>query len=119
MGGECDDSEGYFVRPTVLLSDDPGDEAFRTEYFGPILAVHVYPDEQFDDILDVVDGGSSYALTGAVIADDRAAVATHLLNRGLDITPDRVAVVNGAQHGLTVTAMAALRPGGSVPRRGS
>ena len=76
VGGECDDSEGFFVRPTVLLSDDPSDEAFRTEYFGPILAVHVYPDEKFDDIVDVVDGGSKYALTGAVIADDRAAVQT-------------------------------------------
>ncbi len=75
-GGECDDSEGFFVRPTVLLSDDPSDEAFRTEYFGPILAVHVYPDEKFDDIIDVVDSGSKYALTGAVIADDRAAVQT-------------------------------------------
>jgi len=75
-GGEYDDSEGYFVRPTVLLSDDPGDEAFSTEYFGPILAVHVYPDEKFEDILGVVDGGSRYALTGAVIADDRAAVQT-------------------------------------------
>ena len=76
VGGECDNSEGYFVRPTVLLSDDPSDEAFSTEYFGPILAVHVYPDEKFDDIIDVVDGGSKYALTGAVIADDRAAVQT-------------------------------------------
>ncbi|MCI4674897.1 L-glutamate gamma-semialdehyde dehydrogenase [Candidatus Mycolicibacterium alkanivorans] len=76
VGGECDDSEGYFVRPTVLLSDDPSDEAFSTEYFGPILAVHVYPDDKFDDILGVVDAGSKYALTGAVIADDRAAVQT-------------------------------------------
>ncbi|MEO3757662.1 L-glutamate gamma-semialdehyde dehydrogenase [Mycobacterium sp. B14F4] len=74
VGGEYDDSEGYFVRPTVLLSDDPTDEAFRTEYFGPILAVHVYPDDDYDRILDVVDGGAAYALTGAVIADDRAAV---------------------------------------------
>ncbi|MGY4711912.1 L-glutamate gamma-semialdehyde dehydrogenase [Mycolicibacterium sp. CBM1] len=74
VGGECDDSEGFFVRPTVVLSDDPGDEAFSCEYFGPILAVHVYPDEQFEDILPVIDGGSRYALTGAVIADDRAAV---------------------------------------------
>jgi 1-pyrroline-5-carboxylate dehydrogenase len=74
VGGEYDDSEGYFVRPTVLLSDDPADEAFSTEYFGPILAVHVYPDEAYDDILDVVDTGAKYALTGAVIADDRAAV---------------------------------------------
>ncbi|MGX9787316.1 L-glutamate gamma-semialdehyde dehydrogenase [Mycobacterium sp. MMS18-G62] len=74
VGGEYDDSEGYFVRPTVLLSDDPTDEAFSTEYFGPILSVHVYPDEAYDRILDVVDTGAKYALTGAVIADDRAAV---------------------------------------------
>jgi len=74
VGGEYDDSEGYFVRPTVLLSDDPTDEAFREEYFGPILAVHVYDDDRWDDVLDVVDAGSKYALTGAVIADDRAAV---------------------------------------------
>ena len=62
------------MRPTVLLSDDPTDEAFSTEYFGPILAVHVYPDDKFTDILDLVDSGSKYALTGAVIADDRSAV---------------------------------------------
>lgn len=74
-GGEYDDSEGYFIRPTVLLSDDVTDEAFSTEYFGPILAVHVYPDNDYDDILGIVDTGSKYALTGAVIADDRYAVA--------------------------------------------
>jgi 1-pyrroline-5-carboxylate dehydrogenase len=74
VGGEYDDSKGYFVRPTVLLSDDPTDEALRTEYFGPILAVHVYPDDEYDEILDVVDRGAKYALTGAVIADDRTAV---------------------------------------------
>lgn len=74
VGGEYDDTEGYFVRPTVLLSDDPTDESFRTEYFGPILAVHVYPDDEYDRILDVVDTGATYALTGAVIADDRSAV---------------------------------------------
>jgi 1-pyrroline-5-carboxylate dehydrogenase len=73
-GGEYDDSEGYFVRPTVLLSDDPTDEAFSNEYFGPILAVHVYDDDRWDDILGVVDRGSKYGLTGAVIADDRSAV---------------------------------------------
>jgi 1-pyrroline-5-carboxylate dehydrogenase len=76
VGGEYDDSEGYFVRPTVLLSDDPTDESFCTEYFGPILSVHVYADDEYDRILDVVDGGAKYALTGAVIADDRAAVLT-------------------------------------------
>ena len=74
VGGEYDNSEGYFVRPTVLLSDDPTDEAFSTEYFGPILSVHVYADDEYDRILHVVDKGAKYALTGAVVADDRAAV---------------------------------------------
>jgi 1-pyrroline-5-carboxylate dehydrogenase len=73
-GGEYDDSEGYFVRPTVLLSDDPTDESFSTEYFGPILSVHVYPDDDYERIIGVVDTGAKYGLTGAVIADDRAAV---------------------------------------------
>ncbi|OSC40080.1 L-glutamate gamma-semialdehyde dehydrogenase [Mycobacterium decipiens] len=75
-GGEYDDTVGYFVRPTVLLSDDPTDESFATEYFGPVLSLHVYPDEQYERILDVIDTGSRYALTGAVIADDRDAVLT-------------------------------------------
>jgi 1-pyrroline-5-carboxylate dehydrogenase len=74
VGGEYDDSEGYFVRPTVLLGDDPTDEAFASEYFGPILSVHVYPDDEYERILEVIDTGSRYALTGAVIADDREAV---------------------------------------------
>ena len=74
VGGEYDDSKGYFVRPTVLLSDDPTDEAFAAEYFGPLLSVYVYPDDQYAQILDVIDTGSRYALTGAVIADDRQAV---------------------------------------------
>jgi 1-pyrroline-5-carboxylate dehydrogenase len=76
VGGEYDDSVGYFVRPTVLLSDDPADESFSTEYFGPLLSVHVYPDNQYEEVLDVIDTGSRYALTGAVIADDRQAVLT-------------------------------------------
>ncbi|MEV6278976.1 L-glutamate gamma-semialdehyde dehydrogenase [Nocardia sp. NPDC051832] len=78
VGGQADDSVGYFVEPTVLLGDDPADEAFHTEYFGPILAVHVYDDSvagSFDAALDLVDRGASYGLTGAVIAEDRTAVA--------------------------------------------
>ncbi|WP_369069542.1 L-glutamate gamma-semialdehyde dehydrogenase [Kineococcus terrestris] len=73
-GGAYDDSEGFFVRPTVLLGDDPTDAAFREEYFGPLLAVHVYDDDRFSDVLRTVDAGSPYGLTGAVVADDRAAV---------------------------------------------
>ncbi|MXP22740.1 L-glutamate gamma-semialdehyde dehydrogenase [Gordonia sp. HNM0687] len=74
-GGGCDDSTGYFVRPTVLLSDDPTDEAFATEYFGPILAVHVYDDASFDDTLRLVDTTAKYALTGSIIATDLDAAA--------------------------------------------
>ncbi|MEV6767151.1 L-glutamate gamma-semialdehyde dehydrogenase [Nocardia sp. NPDC051030] len=76
-GGTCDDSEGYFVRPTVLLSDDPGDESFATEYFGPILSVHVYDDDApggYADVLATVESTSPYALTGAIFARDRQAV---------------------------------------------
>ena len=74
-GGGCDDSQGWFVDPTVLVGEDPKHEVFATEYFGPILAVHVYPDEDYVAILDVVDSTSPYALTGGVFATDRAAVA--------------------------------------------
>ncbi len=74
VGGGCDDSQGWFVQPTVLLGADPQHEVFATEYFGPILAVHVYSDDDYAAILDVVDSTSPYALTGAVFATDRAAV---------------------------------------------
>ncbi|MEP9394037.1 L-glutamate gamma-semialdehyde dehydrogenase [Gordonia sp. VNK1] len=76
VGGQCDDSEGFFVRPTVLLGDDPTDEAFTTEYFGPILSVHVYDDADFEKTLRAVDSSARYALTGSIIATDVAAVAT-------------------------------------------
>ncbi|MFE9104734.1 L-glutamate gamma-semialdehyde dehydrogenase [Actinomadura geliboluensis] len=75
VGGEVDDSRGYFVRPTVLESSDPTDEIFTREYFGPILGVHVYDDGDYDTVLTQMEGVSEYGLTGAVIAEDRAAVA--------------------------------------------
>ena len=76
-GGQADDSRGWFVRPTVLVGTDPTDEAFTTEYFGPLLAVHVYADSDYDRVLaGLADPGAHrYALTGAVIARDRAAAA--------------------------------------------
>ncbi|MFE4502888.1 L-glutamate gamma-semialdehyde dehydrogenase [Rhodococcus sp. NPDC056743] len=75
VGGKADDSVGYFVRPTVLLVDDPRDEAMTHEYFGPILSIHVYDDDSFAQILDEVDAATPYALTGSIFATDRAAVA--------------------------------------------
>jgi 1-pyrroline-5-carboxylate dehydrogenase len=74
VGGGCDDSQGWFVQPTVLLGDNPKHDIFATEYFGPILAVHVYPDNDYADILDIIDSTSPYSLTGAVFATDRNAV---------------------------------------------
>ncbi|MFJ7247961.1 L-glutamate gamma-semialdehyde dehydrogenase [Kitasatospora sp. NPDC098652] len=74
-GGQYDDAIGWFVRPTVLVSSDHRGEIFRTEYFGPILAVHVYEDSRWDDVLGRVDAGAPYGLTGAVIAQDRYAIA--------------------------------------------
>ncbi|MEP6631938.1 MAG: aldehyde dehydrogenase family protein, partial [Lapillicoccus sp.] len=74
-GGTYDDSVGYFVRPTVLESSDPADESFRTEYFGPILSVHVYPDARYDATLEQMESFSPYALTGSIIAQDRVAIA--------------------------------------------
>ncbi|MBO0805894.1 MAG: L-glutamate gamma-semialdehyde dehydrogenase [Nocardiopsaceae bacterium] len=74
-GGEIDDADGYFVRPTVLECSDPVDEAFTTEYFGPILAVHVYEDDAFEDVTAQAADVAPYALTGAVLATDRAAIA--------------------------------------------
>ncbi|HEV2639715.1 MAG TPA: L-glutamate gamma-semialdehyde dehydrogenase [Actinocrinis sp.] len=74
-GGTADDAEGYFVRPTVLVGTDPTHELFTTEYFGPILAVHVYDDADYDRVLRGIDSTTKYALTGAVIARDRYALA--------------------------------------------
>jgi 1-pyrroline-5-carboxylate dehydrogenase len=73
-GGTVDDSVGYFVQPTVVQASDPGHAMFREEYFGPILAVHVYDDRDWPDMLAQAEQASPYALTGAVFARDRAAV---------------------------------------------
>jgi 1-pyrroline-5-carboxylate dehydrogenase len=73
-GGIADDREGYFVRPTILVGDDPHHEIFTTEWFGPILSVYVYPDGDFTKVLDLVDTSTPYALTGAVFATDRTAI---------------------------------------------
>ncbi|MFI8455798.1 L-glutamate gamma-semialdehyde dehydrogenase [Kitasatospora sp. NPDC085464] len=72
-GGTYDDSVGYFVRPTVLVCQDPASEYFKDEYFGPILAVYVYEDEKYDEMLAQMESVSLYGLTGSIISQDRAA----------------------------------------------
>ncbi|GLW61854.1 1-pyrroline-5-carboxylate dehydrogenase [Actinomadura rubrobrunea] len=75
VGGELDDAQGWFVRPTVLECTDPEDEIFTKEYFGPILGVHVYEDGDYDAMLRQMEGVAEYGLTGAIVARDRAAIA--------------------------------------------
>lgn len=74
-GGTYDGSTGWFVRPTIIEVTDPDDAMFTEEYFGPILAVHVYDDADYERVVDQMESVASYALTGAVIAQDRRAVA--------------------------------------------
>jgi 1-pyrroline-5-carboxylate dehydrogenase len=71
-GGMTDDREGWYIRPTLIISDNPKNDIFRTEYFGPILGIHVFDDADFEATLDEVDHAAPYALTGAIIADERA-----------------------------------------------
>jgi 1-pyrroline-5-carboxylate dehydrogenase len=73
-GGVTDDREGWYVRPTLIVSDNPQQDLFSTEYFGPILSLFIYPDSDFEGTLDQVDATSRYGLTGAIIADDRAVI---------------------------------------------
>ncbi|MCU1599358.1 MAG: Delta-pyrroline-5-carboxylate dehydrogenase [Frankiales bacterium] len=72
-GGTADDSQGFFVQPTVIESADPLHDVMTREFFGPVLAVHVYDD--WSEVLPLVDASSPYALTGAVFADDPYAIA--------------------------------------------
>ncbi len=74
-GGKVDDSVGWFVRPTLVEASDPTDAMFREEYFGPILAVHVYDDGDFEQVATQLESFAPYALTGSIMARDRRAVA--------------------------------------------
>jgi len=73
-GGTTDDREGWYVRPTLIISDNPRQDLFSTEYFGPILSLFIYDDAEFETILEQVDTTSPYGLTGAIIGDDRASL---------------------------------------------
>jgi 1-pyrroline-5-carboxylate dehydrogenase len=73
-GGTADDSEGFFVRPTVLQGSDPKHEIFTTEYFGPILGVFVYDDADYHEVVAQAGEVSDYALTGSIFAQDRKAI---------------------------------------------
>jgi 1-pyrroline-5-carboxylate dehydrogenase len=76
VGGNYDKSKGYFIEPTVLLSEDPKYTTMCEEIFGPVLTVFVYDDKKYEEMLELVDSTSPYALTGSIFSNDRYATRT-------------------------------------------
>lgn len=76
VGGNYDDSKGYFIEPTVVVTSNPKFKTMCEEIFGPVITIHVYPENDFEQTLTLVDESSDYALTGAVLSKDRYAIAT-------------------------------------------
>ncbi len=74
VGGKCDKTEGFFIEPTIIETTDPYYVTMCEELFGPVLTVYVYDENKFEETLKLVDNTSAYALTGAIIAQDRFAV---------------------------------------------
>lgn len=74
FGGECDDSIGYFVQPTIIVTADPHFKTMEEEIFGPVLTIYVYEDDDYLETLSLVDNTSKYGLTGAIFAKDRYAI---------------------------------------------
>jgi 1-pyrroline-5-carboxylate dehydrogenase len=77
-GGNYDDTTGYFIEPTTILCADSRYESMVEEIFGPVLSIHIYEDNDFDNILTVCDTSSEYALTGSIFAKDRRHIETAL-----------------------------------------
>jgi len=75
IGGQYDDSKGYFIEPTVIRATDPHFRTMVEEIFGPVLTVFVYDDEKYEETLELCDSSSMYALTGAIFSRDRRATS--------------------------------------------
>jgi len=75
-GGTYDDSEGWFIQPTIIVSKDPRSKLMREEVFGPVVTVFVYPVKEYEKTLELCDTTSPYALTGGIFAQDRFAIVT-------------------------------------------
>jgi 1-pyrroline-5-carboxylate dehydrogenase len=86
VGGGYDDSDGWFVEPTVIETTDPNFRTMRDELFGPVVTAFVYPEKQYDETLDLIDAGAPYGLTGAVFSRDRS---------GVDAAEDRLRYAAG------------------------
>jgi len=80
-GGNYDDLKGYFIEPTIIQTTNPKFKLIEEEIFGPVITIYVYPDEKYEETLHICDQTSPYALTGAILANDRNAImlATDIL----------------------------------------
>ena len=74
VGGGYDDSDGWFVEPTVIETTDPDFRTMKEELFGPVVTAFVYDEKRYEDALDLIDGGAPYGLTGAIFARDQHAI---------------------------------------------
>ena len=106
VGGKCDSKEGWFIQPTIIEAKNPKYVTMCEEIFGPVLTVYIYPANSFEKTLELVDSTSPYALTGSIIAQDRAAVelATHKLRNAAGnfyINDKPTGAVVGQQRGNT------------------
>ena len=73
-GGHCDKTVGYFIEPTIILTSDPKYVTMCEELFGPVLTIYAYEDQDYDQVLELVDNTADYALTGAIFAQDREVI---------------------------------------------
>jgi 1-pyrroline-5-carboxylate dehydrogenase len=74
VGGSYDKSKGYFIDPTVIVTTNPKFRTLSEEIFGPVLTIYVYPENQFEETLKLLDETSEYALTGSIMSNDRYAI---------------------------------------------
>jgi len=77
-GGKANGEIGYFIEPTLIVSINPNNKVFSNEYFGPILAIHVFPDDKYEDILDIIEQTSPYALTGSIFSEEEDVIENSL-----------------------------------------
>jgi 1-pyrroline-5-carboxylate dehydrogenase len=77
-GGKANDEIGYFIEPTLIVSNNPHNKVFSNEYFGPILAIHVFPDDKYEDILEIIEQTSPYALTGSIFSENEVVIESSL-----------------------------------------
>ncbi|CAI9582059.1 unnamed protein product, partial [Staurois parvus] len=107
-GGDCDDRVGYFIEPTIIETKDPKEKMMAEEIFGPVLTVYVYPENEYKDVLRLIDTTSPYGLTGAVFSQDK-----NVLQEATEVL--RNAAGNFYINDKSTGAVVAQQPFGGAP----